>query len=437
MKSSIKWVFIILTIVIVLGSVTGTMLYFFVFQNNYTFDCSGYVREADTNLTIANAEIQLFIRKADKTYKLVETVYSDDSGYYTISISYARNNSIVQESYLKIIASSNNQIFDHEFYSSFSNHSTDFLLSDISLLESEGRLFPKRENAHLTYTFMSVLPLTSNPTNIIATIGVNTSSSSALLEIYDNEILIHTESITNNDSYIINSPELRLTKVHSLKLKIIPTESNRLWELQTLELTNLYWSKDLHKIAYIISPTFWADLENRKQILREHGFMVRHYRSPSNWISLIENLDEEENEESIVYLMISSHGNYIPSADNGTGDSFCDVNPDISLYIYSSVLREQMDQLESKRIQIMVESCYSGGFYDDFMDAEGVTIITGSDNEHTTNTNFGFYFYKGINESKMDDMDAFDYAASKFDGYLNQIANPLASWLSWHSFFYP
>ena len=440
MKASVKLLLVISAIVLVIGSATGTLLYFFVFQDggNYTIQSSGYVRAAENNQTITNAEIQLYGRKEDKSFKLLETTYTDNTGYYSISKAFWVNTTIVRESYFKIVASTSEEIYDHEFYSDLGNYTTDFLLAEIGILESEGRLFPKRNDSHLTYTFVSVLPLTSDAPRLTATIGCN-ASGSALLEIYDNNQLVKSLTISNNGSHNIDIQELDVTIVHSVKLKLIPTDTvHRLWELDHLELTNLVWNQKINKVAVVITPIIWAndDYNNRKSILRDFGFNIRHYKSPSVWEPIFTTLDTEEDENSIVFILISGHGNYVPSRDNGTGDSFVNINPDINLFIYSSDLRPFIDNLESKRILIMAESCNSGGFIDDFT-MNGVSMLTAADKDHTSNTNFGFYFFKGVNESKMDDMDAFDFAASKFDGYLNQIANPQANWRSWHSFFYP
>ena len=83
----------------------------------------------------------------------------------------------------------------------------------------------------------------------------------------------------------------------------------------------------------------------------------------------------------------------------------------------------------------MVSSCYSGGFYDDFSNKNGVSMITSSDKEHTSNCNFQWLFFKGVYESGMNDYEAYEYAKSYFDGHWNQIANPLASLNAWHCFF--
>lgn len=441
MKPSIKWLLIITASVLVIGSVTGTLLYFFVFQDggNHTFQSSGFVRAAEDNQIISNAQIQLFGRKEDKSFKLLVTAYSNESGYYSISTTFWLNNTFVKESYFKIVASTNEEIYDHEFYTSLGNYSTDFLLAEIGTLESEGRLFPTRNDSHLTYTFVSVLPLTSNAPRLTATIGCNVSGS-ALLEIYNDNQLQKSIVIANNDSYLIDLPILGVTIVHSVKLKLIPTDTiQRLWELDRLELTNLVWNQKLNKIAYVITPEIWGGYiyDNFKTIIRESGFVLKHYKQPAAWEPILIDLDSKEDENTIVLLLIAGHGNFIPYLDNGTGDSFVCVNNDTGLNLYSSELKPYIENLESNRIEVIVESCYSGGFIDDLL-FDGVTVLTGSDKENPATMTFTIRFFEGINESRMDDMDAFDYSCSFYDGFWAPInMMPQSNWGSWHSFYYP
>lgn len=102
--------------------------------------------------------------------------------------------------------------------------------------------------------------------------------------------------------------------------------------------------------------------------------------------------------------------------------------------IYSSDLRTSIDALESKRIERMASACYAGGFLED-LDKEGILIITSSDEEHTSNSCFQEYFFEGVLDLEMNDLEAFEYAESWFNGMNHQIANPLANWRAWHCFF--
>ncbi len=48
---------------IIIGSIGGTFVYFYFYRENYSFECSGYVKSTENNQTIANAIVQLYVQE--------------------------------------------------------------------------------------------------------------------------------------------------------------------------------------------------------------------------------------------------------------------------------------------------------------------------------------------------------------------------------------
>ncbi|MFW9922939.1 MAG: hypothetical protein ACFFDW_06580 [Candidatus Thorarchaeota archaeon] len=405
----------------------------------FILKCSGYIQN-NCGVYLEDAQVSLYGRLPGQSYYFISSTTTDASGHYSITVIFSGLDPIVLEPNFKLTVSKENHLSSNYYFYSLGTIIRNFQLTFLGYLpESQPCQFSSRDPTALTYSIRTLNPVLGLDPLVSFIIDRISGFSNAIVEVYlDNQLAFTDYLIGITDSYSFFLPQLESLGTHSISIVLDPYVSvGNIWELQFLKITQLGWDQNINKIAFFISPEIWADqtLSNFIPTVQEHCFQTTHFESPSNWQNIFTSLDSLEDQNSIVFIYIGGHGNYNPTLDGGTGDSFIVVNPDTDLRIYSSELQPYLLNLESNRIEVMVSSCYAGGFYDD-LNFDGITIMTSSDTEHTSNSNFEFYFQIAL-DMGMDDMDAFEYAASYFDGFWNQIANPLANWRSWHSFFGP
>jgi hypothetical protein len=103
------------------------------------------------------------------------------------------------------------------------------------------------------------------------------------------------------------------------------------------------------------------------QLIEDEGFTdVKIYGSPTNWEACINTIDQIETSNSLVFILIHSHGGYNPNLDfdnEGDSVSFIYENEDWRYIIGSSEFTTKIQtDLESQNIIVLVDACEIGDF---------------------------------------------------------------------------
>jgi hypothetical protein len=171
--------------------------------------------------------------------------------------------------------------------------------------------------------------------------------------------------------------------------------------------------------------------------LEARGYTVYNRPDPNNWKSDMADLDDMESTYDRIFIYISGHGSYHNPI---IGDDYSKVNVADGVFesdIRSNVLRKKINDLESERITVLVQSCSSGDFKDE-LDNEGndacdyVNVMTSADQSHSSYYNgqtgadaeslFSNYFFNAISYGYTI-TEAFNYAKN-YNSYTSS-PNPL------------
>ena len=113
-----------------------------------------------------------------------------------------------------------------------------------------------------------------------------------------------------------------------------------------------------------IGVFFWASdslhddniINEYINVLKKEGFTsFFKFKDTGDYITNFNAIDSHEDSNDIIFLYIKAHGDYNPSI----GESYSELG---SVRLHSSVLLDELDDLEANHIGFLVESCKSGGF---------------------------------------------------------------------------
>jgi hypothetical protein len=153
-----------------------------------------------------------------------------------------------------------------------------------------------------------------------------------------------------------------------------------------------------------IGVFFWASdaatsstISKYSRILRSEGFtQIFNFRDCRNVYSACQQVDNYEDPQDIIFIYVIGHGN------NDNFHSYTSFRPN-GPHIYSNVFRRYLDAWESSRKCIVVESCHSGDWVDDFQSGSYLAISS-SDETHNAvargklpgEGKFSYFFFKRV-----------------------------------------
>ncbi|MBD3191115.1 MAG: hypothetical protein GF308_10745 [Candidatus Heimdallarchaeota archaeon] len=145
----------------------------------------------------------------------------------------------------------------------------------------------------------------------------------------------------------------------------------------------------------------------RNRLRDGEGFDYTYiHKDVNDWKAKMSYIDSMENENDFIFIYLAGHGTYSnsdsivrvnPGNDGYRGAMVTDSEP-TTVDIKSSEFETEINKLESKNILVVVESCFSGGFYEDLKYKSGVQVITSSDKYNAA------YFYNAV-EMNIGDAD--------------------------------
>lgn len=116
-------------------------------------------------------------------------------------------------------------------------------------------------------------------------------------------------------------------------------------------------------------------IDGYKDVLEDEGYDIFFCFEDPNIYTVLSAIDVYERSDDTIFFYFYGHGIYKEQYDN----SYWYYRPSLSISSYT--LRLELDRMEAGRKGILIESCYSGGFADDF-NAAPYFIISTSDTEH-------------------------------------------------------
>ena len=321
--------------------------------------------------------------------------------------------------------------------------------------------FPDRSYSTLEYTIRTTRDTEEDAEIHYSIDEIATDPYARFFYIYVDTVKVLETTISGDKSGIVVANALKTLGTHTIKVEIyFGAYGDGCYELEYLKLDEFSWDQNMAKYAVF----FWQEFDKNNpttsgvisanRIDRYHdrmedlGYTIYDHMNPTNWVGDMNTLDALEDEDSIIFIYIAGHG----SSNTGEGWSRVRVHPS-NYYINSDDLRDEIDDLESKRIMVMVDSCQNGYFKDD-LDKDGVSVITSTDYTHSmyfewdvflwwgwAEPEFSNYFFDkaGLNYSgegrDYDERDAFGYAKVEVESEYEQY--PLNNYEAWHSFFGP
>ncbi len=177
-----------------------------------------------------------------------------------------------------------------------------------------------------------------------------------------------------------------------------------------------------------IAVFFWATDAGTQTVtnkyidyLQDEGYTkFFDFKDSTNVQSDCQSIDDYEDSDDTIFVYIIGHGN------NNGAHSYTAFQPSGS-YVYSNTFRGYMDTWEATRKCILVESCHSGDWADDFAASPYLAMST-SDETHNSYAyatlpgegKFSYYFFQHVHNG-YNAVDSFYYAK----GYVSSpVQNP-------------
>ena len=175
-----------------------------------------------------------------------------------------------------------------------------------------------------------------------------------------------------------------------------------------------------------IAVFFWATdagqetfIDDYIDILQLEGYEKFYkFEDSTNVESHCQTVDNFEYEDDTIFVYIIGHGYYTDS------HSFTAFKAENCSQVYSNTFRGYMDDWEAEKKCLLVESCQSGGWADDFASSPYLAMSTSDDyfyshtyNNHSTpyEGDFSHEFFYAIYILGDNAEDAFDYACDEID----------------------
>ncbi|MHA1346867.1 MAG: hypothetical protein ACTSVO_15265 [Candidatus Heimdallarchaeaceae archaeon] len=162
---------------------------------------------------------------------------------------------------------------------------------------------------------------------------------------------------------------------------IIPTSANH-EEDRTLygRVALFFWASEVANITMIE--------EYGDYLVDDEGFTGILYREDNvDWEDSIDDLDDLETYYSLVFIHIYCHGDTTGGVDYPPGDTIAyNRGENENTYILSSAFADKIECLESNNIIVLVDTCNSGDFVDEYIkperDDEPVFVMSSANFEH-------------------------------------------------------
>lgn len=168
-----------------------------------------------------------------------------------------------------------------------------------------------------------------------------------------------------------------------------------------------------------IAVFFWATDAGTESVINKYiGYLQYEgytkffkFENSYNVQSDCASVDSYETSDDTIFVYIIGHGN------NDGSHSYTAFRPSGS-YVYSNTFRSYMDAWEASRKCILVESCHSGDWADDFASTPYLAMST-SDETHVSYAlgtlpgegKFSYYFFRHVYDG-YNAVDSFNYAKS-------------------------
>jgi hypothetical protein len=169
-----------------------------------------------------------------------------------------------------------------------------------------------------------------------------------------------------------------------------------------------------------IGVFFWASdaatqavIDQYIGILQTRGYTsFFDFKNTENFEVDFNKVEAYEDVDDIVFFYLFAHGN---SDETDSYAAFC---PKTKPYTYSSQFRTMMDRLETPYKGFLIESCHSGGWFEDFQSVPYLAMTT-ADNVSIAYSysglpgegKFSHYFWESIS-SGYNAIEAFSYAST-------------------------
>ncbi len=171
-------------------------------------------------------------------------------------------------------------------------------------------------------------------------------------------------------------------------------------------------------------------IDGYEDILRDEGYITFFNFPDCHIYSALDTIDAFEKEGDTLFFYFYGHGEYDENTDNSR------FYYKSGLGISSYPLRTELDQLEAHAKGFLIDSCYSGGFVDDFND-EPYLAMSSADIYHKAKGigeppgpgKFSTWFWLAVSLG-MPDISAFNFACQ-----FTSSQHPQISDMSDHTFF--
>ncbi len=110
-------------------------------------------------------------------------------------------------------------------------------------------------------------------------------------------------------------------------------------------------------------------IDGYKDVLEDEGYDIFFCFEDPNIYTVLSAIDVYEKSGDTIFFYFYGHGTYNELYDN----SYWYYRPNLA--ISSQTLRTELDKMEAGRKGILIESCYSGGFADDFDEAREIPFV--------------------------------------------------------------
>lgn len=128
------------------------------------------------------------------------------------------------------------------------------------------------------------------------------------------------------------------------------------------------WASDINDQRHI---------DSYENTIRAKGYTTKDWPNPVTLATVFSEINNMEDYNDRVFIYITAHG------DATNRDRFYHRGVANSVF-YTTVqtLRYYVNTLDAQNIAILIDSCYSGAFYNEFKNTPGIMIMTSADTQH-------------------------------------------------------
>jgi len=288
----------------------------------------------------------------------------------------------------------------------------------------------------------------TGPVDFSGTVTIKTSEnpiSGVTVKLSEDGVVKRTDT-TNGSGYYSFSWTVAALKIYTIRIEkpgyrdqftgVVPQSSICVRDFEIDGRVALFlWASD------VANQTIMEELGD--QLVEEEGFSDILYREDeTDWEGAIDDVDALETSDSLVFIYITGHGTHELVDQNDYVSTIAHCGEDLvdTYYIWSNETADKLQCLESINIFLMIESCYSSGFYTEYKyqghTGDDVFVMTssfdtvsfrwyGEDGENWDPENpneaawggaFTHYFFEGLDLS-YNDTTSFSYAYTETNGY--------------------